>query len=667
MTSNRFAPRLEASFLSSAPALLLIGLVIYLGAAGGGFFPEATAAAAVALAAALMLQTALAREPFAGFGLALASAAAPLGLFAVWTLISGLWSDAPGRALVEFNRVLLYFLALLLFGSYARSLSRARGLVRALALAATGLCTAAFLSRALPDVFEVGPGFLASRLNFPLTYWNALGLLAVTGLVLCLSLTSDERESSPVRVVAAAAMPVLAATLLLTFSRGAIAVGVLALCAYVVLAHNRGLITGLLAAAPLTALAVVRAYEADLLATVNPTSPAAVMQGHELAEVVLLCAAGAAVIRGVLLLVDSQLRRIDVPRGPRRGVLAAGAGILVLAALVGVVAADLPTQVDRQYREFARGAPIQSTGTATRDRLASASSPARLDYWRVTRESFGEAPLAGQGAGTFETEWKQERRDPGSPAVDAHSVYLETAAELGVVGLLLLVSALGAILVGLAWSARGRDRAPWVALLCFVGAWMLHAAVDWDWEMPAISIGVFAAGGLALASRREEPRPRAPRRSARVLVSVGVAIAAVAPAGTWLAERSLAEARVAFAGGDCRQAIRSSRDALNFLGVSPEPYELIGYCEARLGADDRAIRMMSNAVRRDPENWRYSYGLAIVRGLAGLDPRAAADRAVRLNPGTERPRRLAQDVAQTTNPRQWERAASRAPVPPQRG
>ena len=665
MTPDRFAPRSQAALASAAPALLLVALIIYLGAEEGGFFPEATAAAAVALAAALILRTALANEPFAGFGLALAFAAVPLTLIAVWTLVSGLWSDAPGRALVEFNRVLLYVLALLLFGSFAKSLSRARGLVRALALAATALCTAAFLSRVLPDVFPVAPGFLASRLGFPLTYWNALGLLAAIGLVLCLSLTSDERESAPVRVVAAAAMPVLAATLLLTFSRGAIAVGVLAIAVYVVLAHNRGLITGLLAAAPLTALAVVRAYEADLLATQNPTSPAAVMQGHELAEAVLLCAAGATVFRGVLLLVDSQLRRIEVSRGERRGVLAAGAGILALAALVVAVAADLPTQVDRQYREFARGPPVESTGAATRDRLASASSPARLDYWRVAREAFGEAPLAGQGAGTFENEWKQRRRDRDSPAVDAHSLYLETAAELGVVGLLLVITALVSILVGLAWSARGRDRAPWVALLCCVGAWMLHAAVDWDWEMPAISLGIFAAGGIALASRREDPQPRAPVRSARVLAGIGVALLALAPAGSWLALRSLAEARIAFDRGECPQAIRSSLDATKFLDVYPEPYALIGYCDARLGADDLAIRMMSNAVRRDPENWRYSYGLAVVRGVAGLDPRAAADRAVRLNPGSDRARGLARIVTRTTDPRQWERAARRAPVPSQ--
>ncbi|HEV2773461.1 MAG TPA: hypothetical protein VGV57_11675, partial [Thermoleophilaceae bacterium] len=131
-------------------------------------------------------------------------------------------------------------------------------------------------------------------------------------------------------------------------------------------------------------------------------------------------------------------------------------------------------------------------------------------------------------------------------------------------------------------------------------------------------------------------------------------------------QRSLREARIAFDRGFCPQAIRSSLDAINFLDASPEPYELIGYCDARLGVDHLAVRMMSNAVRRDPEHWRYSYGLAIVRGVAGRDPRDAADRALRLNPGSERARRLAQIVARTTNPRAWERAARRAPVPPQR-
>ncbi len=58
MTRNRLAARVQGSLASLAPAALLIGLIIYLGAEEGGFFPEATAAATVALAAALILRTA---------------------------------------------------------------------------------------------------------------------------------------------------------------------------------------------------------------------------------------------------------------------------------------------------------------------------------------------------------------------------------------------------------------------------------------------------------------------------------------------------------------------------------------------------------------------------------------------------------------------------------
>jgi len=63
-------------------------------------------------------------------------------------------------------------------------------------------------------VFAVAPGFEPSRISFPLTYWNALGLLAGIGLILCFSLTSDERESAVLRVLAGAAIPILAVPLL---------------------------------------------------------------------------------------------------------------------------------------------------------------------------------------------------------------------------------------------------------------------------------------------------------------------------------------------------------------------------------------------------------------------------------------------------------------------
>jgi len=153
-------------------------------------------------------------------------------------------------------------------------------------------------------VFAVAPGFEPSRISFPLTYWNALGLLAGIGLILCFSLTSDERESAVLRVLAGAAIPILAVPLLLTFSRGAVGVTIVGLVSYLLLAHNRGLVTGALAVGPLTGLAVVRAYEADLLATRTPSSPGAIAQGHALAETMLVCVLGVVVLRAALLVVD---------------------------------------------------------------------------------------------------------------------------------------------------------------------------------------------------------------------------------------------------------------------------------------------------------------------------------------------------------------------------
>ena len=42
-----------------------------------------------------------------------------LALFAVWTLLSAGWSDAPARAMIEFDRALAYLLVVVLIGSLA--------------------------------------------------------------------------------------------------------------------------------------------------------------------------------------------------------------------------------------------------------------------------------------------------------------------------------------------------------------------------------------------------------------------------------------------------------------------------------------------------------------------------------------------------------------------
>ena len=78
----------------------------------------------------------------------------------------------------------------------------------------------------------------------------------------------------------------------------------------------------------------------------------------------------------------------------------------------------------------------------------------RPAYWRVAVTDASESTLLGSGAGSFDDYWLEHRPIPAYVR-DAHSLYLETAAELGVVGLALLLCALGMPLVT---AARARDR-----------------------------------------------------------------------------------------------------------------------------------------------------------------------------------------------------------------
>ena len=154
--------------------------------------------------------------------------AGALALFVVWTMLSGDWSDSPARALVESNRALLYLLMLVFVGLHAAPApahSRLAALLRWVALAIAVTSGVALLTRLLPATFPTKVGLNNERLQFPLTYWNAMGMFTALGVILATHMTASEREPAAVRIAAAAALPVVAVTLYFSFSRGGIAAG----------------------------------------------------------------------------------------------------------------------------------------------------------------------------------------------------------------------------------------------------------------------------------------------------------------------------------------------------------------------------------------------------------------------------------------------------------
>jgi hypothetical protein len=639
--------------------LLLPGLLTgYVSFRSGGFLAGTPALLAVVAGILLVLRVTLAEDPFAGFNRAITIPAAALGLYAVWTLVSSAWSETPARAMIEFDRALLYWLVFLLCGSLVADHRRLAWAVRGVALAILVVATGALASRVLPNILEVDPALAEQRLNWPLTYWNTLGLLCALGFTFATHLTSSDREPAPLRVVGAAALPILATTLYFTFSRGSMLVAALGVVAYVILARPRALVSGLLAGGPAVAVAVVSATRADVLGSAEPTSAAAATQGEHVALVVGLCVLGASLMRTLLLPVDRRMSVLVIPPRVRRSAYAALTALLASAVLASVTAFGVGDRVADVVEGFSSGGNPHGE---FRDRLLDPTNNDRLDQWNVALRAFRDEPLVGLGAGKFGQRWLAER-DSGLKAEDAHSLYIETLAELGIVGFVLVLVAVGGILVGVARRLRGEGRHLHAALLAAGLAWVVHAGFDWDWEMPAATIWLFGLGALAVSRRSAAERGPAPGRFTRVAFGVCCLALVVPPALMVESQRKLNESVNALKRNDCSAAVAAALASSDALSVRPEPFEVLGYCDVRLGHARLGVQMLEAAVRRDPDSWERHYGLALVRAAAGLDPRAEARRALKLNPLDPLARRAVR-LFRTSDPEEWERRARSARLP----
>ena len=122
----------------------------------------------------------------------------------------------------------------------------------------------------------------------------------------------------------------------------------------------------------------------------------------------------------------------------------------------------------------------------------------RPAYWNVALADASEHVVVGSGAGSFDDYWLEHRTIPAYVR-DAHSLYLETAAELGIVGLALLLSALGAPLVA---AARARKRRIVATAAGGYATFLVHAGLDWDWEMPVTTIAGLTCGAALLVAAR---------------------------------------------------------------------------------------------------------------------------------------------------------------------
>lgn len=606
----------------------------------GGYFSGATGLAAAEMALLTAVRFTLARKPLVGMNRYLLVAVVAMATLAGWTLLSADWSGSFARALPGFSEAVLYGLALFCFGSFPFNPSRTRTMAYGIAGAIVVVCAAALIARLLPHVIHDPSLDGEERLGYPLTYWNALGILACTGLILCFHFGAALRAPRAARVLGAAAVPLVALTLLYTLSRGAIWAAAVALVLYLLLGRPRGALAAVLAVGPPTAV---------LIAVATPTSAVSagypeltVGPGHHVAVVLVLCVLAAAALRAALLPLDRRALELRLPAAPRGPALWAPLAAAALAGLAIAVGLGAPSALAHKYDEFTNRA---DTGPAHGEaRLLSVRPEARLTLWDAALATYREDELQGSGAGTYPLSWERHREGEGH-IVDAHSLYLESLGDLGLVGTLALLVAVAGILAAFAYRARGPDRALFAALFAAGLAWAVHAGVDWDWQMPAVTLWLFALGGTALSRplrrrrRRRRRRGRGPRRLTTRVVGVAICLAlAILPARLAISQARLDSALAAMQGGDCESARQDARAALAAVGQRPTPYRVIGYCDLEQHRYRAAAVAMAAARRRDPHSATAAYDLAVARAAAGLDPTTAILAARRLNPSEARTR-----------------------------
>jgi peptidoglycan/LPS O-acetylase OafA/YrhL len=470
-------------------AALLAGPAI-VGFSSGGATDVSRLSATVAAFVILALAAAVVPGPLWPVTAAGRWVLAGLAGFAAWTLLARTWAPTHARADDAFELAALYLATVAAASLLLGRRAVARLAEPALALGAVAVIGYGVAGRLVPGLLTLASSPRAGgRLDQPLTYWNAMGALAGLGLVLATRLAGDETRPSWLRATGAAALPLLGAGLYLSFSRAAIAATIAGVLVLVVLMASRAQARAAVLAAVGTGLGIAATAPFDGVRALAGSLDLRERQGA--ASLILLTAATLAIAGAHLVAQGRCAPRLALPRGWRGAAVAALAVVAVLP-----FAAALADRSDAGSETFG----------ASTSRLAAAGSN-RSAYWQVAIRSWADHPLAGEGAGSFGETWLRDR-DIAERVRNAHSIELETASELGLVGLALLALIVGG--VGLAARRLHREDAALVAgPAAVLVAWLLHASVDWDWQVPAVTgVAAILAGLIIARAGVRSPAPQ---------------------------------------------------------------------------------------------------------------------------------------------------------------
>ena len=525
------------------------------------------------------------------------------GLVALLALAAGsiAWSPRPAAARDLALLALLYAAALALpLVSLRTAAARVAGLV-ALTAAAGAIGAGMFIRLAAgahPALLLAG-----GLPSWPLRDPAALAAIALVGFWPAVAIGARHRASLGSRGLGVGCAALCAALLVLSGSKtGLLGLAVsTAVVAVALPVRLRLLVPALLAACLAGAAAepLTRPYrEAG-----DGAARAAGLAG--VAVIVAGCAVGVAYA--------AADRRLSLGRSGRRALAVLGVALVVGGGIGSALATiDRPAGfvADRWHALTAYDGPRAASSA----QLAVGSD--RLDLWRVAVDEAAAHPLGGSGGGGFAPAWLAGRRTD-VPAAHARSLPLETLAELGVPGALLLLGALG---LPLAAAARRRRIVTGAAALAGCSAWLAQASIDSTWHRPAatlpflllLGIGASGATGRRLSGRAS---------GACVTVTLVAAVCALGPAlvSTQLLARATSVTPTPPAPAAARGDLRWVR-RLDPLSITPVLAQA-----ARAGTAAEAVATLERARSLELRSVAVRLRLARAYLAAGLPEQATAE------------------------------------------
>lgn len=491
----------------------------------------------------------------------------PLAALAVWCAVSISWSGLPDRSWDYANRTILYALFAAL-GLWAAA--RTRALANGLAALLGAVIVWSLLGKVLPFFYDYG-GPDVTRLRGPIGLWNQLAL--ATDFALALALALRGRAGTLLAYSALVA-------LLLTYSRGGILTAALVCVVWFCTGDRLESAVTLIAAA--LPAAVVGGIGFALPGVTSDSQSLHVRWRDGLVFGALLA------VGAVVALVLERLPRPRETRVLRRAAI--GFGVLAVAGATVAVAVN----------GIGSGAVGNGGG-----RISSTSSNFRFTWWSQAWRGFTDHVLWGNGAGSFHLLNLLYRKTYLDYTIEPHNLPVQMLAELGLIGLALLVVACFTLLRG-SMRRSGHE----LALALLLPAFLVHSLVDVDWDFAAVAAPAFVAAGALVGG------PAVRRvRGFSLLPALGVALVVLGSLiSPWLARRWATEA------ADAALADRNARAiTLADRAHALDPFLLAPYyAKADAAATKReTFRQYVLAVQRQPKNpqpWLFAGEFALQVG-----------------------------------------------------